>query len=42
MITVFGTIGLANNICSQVNKTKYIEEIGAKNLVIKFSAQKEK
>lgn len=30
MITVFGTIDLANNICSQVNKTKYIEgEIGA-------------
>ena len=31
MITEFGTVNLANNICSQVNKAKYIEgEIDAK------------
>lgn len=41
MITVLGTFDLAKNICSQVNKTKYIGEIDPNN-IIKFSAQKEK
>lgn len=40
MITVFCTVNLANNICSQVNKAKYVEgEIALNNKLTSFLLQ---